>query len=185
MRNATWYFATNVRRPGVSPAGIASSASPRSPIGVPLVSWGLATSELESVRGVTYRWRGPLTDAEMVELVRAHGGRTAPGWWDRIRPHSLGWVTARVDDGALVGFVNVVWDGGDHAFLIDTKTHGAYQRRGVGTQVVRLAARQAKAAGCEWLHVDFEERLAPFYFEACGFRPTEAGLIHLPSLGDP
>ena len=40
----------------------------------------------------------------------------------------------------------------------------------------------AKAAGCEWLHVDFEPDLAPFYFDACGFRPTPAGLIHLASL---
>jgi hypothetical protein len=38
------------------------------------------------------------------------------------------------------------------------------------------------AAGCEWLHVDFETRLTPFYIEGCGFRPTPAGLIHLRSL---
>jgi hypothetical protein len=39
-------------------------------------------------------------------------------------------------------------------------------------------------AGCEWLHVDFDDatRLAGFYFDACGFRPTTAGLIHLPDL---
>jgi hypothetical protein len=40
----------------------------------------------------------------------------------------------------------------------------------------RRAARQAKAAGCEWLHVDFEPHLDTFYFDACGFRPTDAGL---------
>jgi ribosomal protein S18 acetylase RimI-like enzyme len=130
--------------------------------------------------GVTYRWRGSLTDGEMVDLVDAHGGRAAAGWWDRIRPHSLGWVTARVPDGTLVSFVNVAWDGGDHAFLLDTKTHGSYQHRGIGTRVVRLAAEHAKAAGCEWLHVDFDPGLETFYFDACGFRPTGAGLIHLP-----
>jgi ribosomal protein S18 acetylase RimI-like enzyme len=130
---------------------------------------------------VTYRWRGPLTDAELVELVDSYGGRSEVGWWDGIRPHSLGWVTARIE-GRLVGFVNVVTDGGDHAFLIDTKTHRAHRREGIGTSVVRLAARNAKDAGCEWLHVDFEPRLAPFYFDACGFRPTDAGLIRLPEL---
>lgn len=134
--------------------------------------------------GVTYSWRGLVTDAEIVDLVEAHGGTAAAGWWDRIRPHSLGWVTARVGDAALVGFVNVATDGGDHAFLVDTKTHGLYQRRGIGTRVVRFAARHAKAAGCEWLHVDFDRGLESFYFDACGFRPTVAGLIHLPSLGD-
>jgi GNAT superfamily N-acetyltransferase len=131
---------------------------------------------------VAFGWRGPLTDAEMVELVESHGGRVEAGWWDRIRPHSLGWVTARDRDGRLIGFVNVATDGGDHAFLIDTKTRGANQRAGIGTQTVRLAAQHAKSAGCEWLHVDFDPELAPFYFDACGFRPTDAGLIHLPSL---
>jgi ribosomal protein S18 acetylase RimI-like enzyme len=148
---------------------------------------GLDTTERQSeviLEGVTYRWRGQLTDAEMVDLVRAHGGRAVQGWWDRVRPYSLGWVTARGTDGAVIGFVNVAWDGGDHAFLLDTKTHSMSQHRGIGTRLVELAVRQAKAAGCEWLHVDFEPGLEPFYFDACGFRPTPAGLIHLRSLRD-
>jgi len=131
---------------------------------------------------ISYTWRGPVTDDEMVDLVRSHGGAAVAGWWDRIRPHSLGWVAARSDDGLLVGFVNVAWDGGDHAFLIDTKTRASHQHRGHGTALVRGAATHAKAAGCEWLHVDFEPELAPFYLDACAFRPTDAGLIHLPDL---
>ncbi|MEU5980119.1 GNAT family N-acetyltransferase [Streptomyces sp. NPDC047315] len=128
---------------------------------------------------ITCTWRAAITDEEMVDLVRSHGGRAEAGWWDRIREHSLGWVGARGEDGLLVGFVNVAWDGGDHAFLIDTKTRGTHQRRGIGTAVVRVAAERAKAAGCEWLHVDFDPELADFYFGSCGFRSTDAGLIHL------
>ena len=131
---------------------------------------------------MTYEWRGALTDAELVELTRAHGGVAAPGWWNRVRPHSLGWVTARPADGDLVGFVNVAWDGGDHAFLLDTKTRPDYQRRGIASAVVRLGAIHAKAAGCEWLHVDFDAAFAPFYLNSCGFRSTDAGLIHLRSM---
>jgi len=116
----------------------------------------------------------------MLTLVRAHGGWPEAGWWDQIRPYSLGWVTARLQGGGgLVGFVNVAWDGGDHAFLLDTKVAAEHQRQGIATALVGRAARHAKAAGCEWLHVDFEEHLAAFYFDACGFRPTTAGLIHL------
>jgi GNAT superfamily N-acetyltransferase len=128
---------------------------------------------------VSCEWRGDLSDGEMVELIESHGGRPVAGWWDQIRPHSLGWVTARAADGTLVGFVNVAWDGGDHAFLLDTKTRGSAQRQGIGTELVRVAAHEAAVAGCEWLHVDFEPHLAAFYFEACGFRATDAGLIHL------
>nr|WP_246096226.1 GNAT family N-acetyltransferase [Streptomyces botrytidirepellens] len=115
----------------------------------------------------------------MVDLVRSHGGKAVAGWWSRVKEHSLGWVGARDGDGALVGFVNVAWDGGAHAFLIDTKTRGSHQHRGTGTAVVRLAVNHARAAGCEWLHVDFEPGLRGFYVDACGFRPTDAGLIRL------
>ena len=132
--------------------------------------------------GVVLRWRGPLADAEMLDLVASHGGTPVPGWWDQIRPHSMGWVTARVGDEIVVGFVNVVSDGSDHAFLIDVKTRGAYQRKGIGVRVVKFAAQHAKAAGCEWLHVDFEPHLRAFYLDACGFQPTDAGLVRLPSL---
>jgi GNAT superfamily N-acetyltransferase len=128
---------------------------------------------------VVLAWRGPLEDSELVELVESHGGSPVAGWWDRIRPHSFGWVTARDADGTLVGFVNVVSDGCDHAFLLDTKTRGDVQRRGIGTRVVELAAERARATGHDWLHVDFEAPLGAFYFDACGFRPTEAGLIRL------
>jgi len=41
------------------------------------------------------------------------------------------------------------------------------------------AADGARSAGCEWLHVDFDHDLEGFYVEACGFRPTRAGLIKL------
>lgn len=94
-------------------------------------------------------------------------------------------MTARDGDGVLLGFANVAWDGGDHAFLIDTKTRASHQHRGIGTAVVRLAATHARAAGYEWLHVDFRPELRRFYYDACGFRPTEAGLIHLPSTSSP
>ena len=132
---------------------------------------------------VTYVWRDPISDDEMVDLVRSYGGTAVAGWWSRVRAHSLGWVGARDGDGLLVGFVNVAWDGGDHAFLLDPKTRGSHQRRGIATEVVRLAATHARAAGCEWLHVDFEPHLRAFYLDACGFRVTDAGLVHLPTSG--
>ena len=45
--------------------------------------------------------------------------------------------------------------------------------------MVTLCAREARAGGYEWLHVDFDERLGPFYLDACGFATTSAGLINL------
>jgi ribosomal protein S18 acetylase RimI-like enzyme len=90
---------------------------------------------------------------------------------------------AREAGSALIGFVNVAWDGGDHAFLLDATVRPDHRRSDIGAELVRIAARHAAKAGCEWLEVDFEEHLAPFYFDACGFRPTRAGLIRLRSDG--
>ena len=131
---------------------------------------------------ISYVRRGEISDAEVNELTASDGGQTEVGWWDSIRPHSLCWVTARLPDGRAVGFANVAWDGGDHAFLLDPKVHAGHQHRGIGTALVRMVTDRARVQGCEWLHVDFRDELAPFYFEACGFTPTAAGLIHLPGL---
>ena len=51
-------------------------------------------------------------------------------------------------------------------------------------RLVRRAAAHAREASCEWLHVDFDDALAPFYFGACGIQPTQAGLIHLPDTAE-
>ncbi|MDX2558916.1 GNAT family N-acetyltransferase [Streptomyces sp. TX20-6-3] len=80
--------------------------------------------------------------------------------------------------GRLVGYVNVVGDGGVHAFLLDTTVHPDERRQGLGVALVRAAAEAARQRGAHWLHVDFEPNLTAFH-ERCGFRPTAAGLMDL------
>ncbi|HEX4127081.1 MAG TPA: GNAT family N-acetyltransferase [Acidimicrobiales bacterium] len=99
-------------------------------------------------------------------------------WRTQVERHSLGWVCA-FDDDRLVGFVNVAWDDAVHAFVVDTVVETGSRRRGIGHGLVQVAERESRAAGCEWLHVDFEEDLRDFYFGSCGFSPTPAGLIAL------
>lgn len=69
-------------------------------------------------------------------------------------------------DGLLVGFVNVAWDGASHAFILDTVVARSHRSRGIDTELVAVAVREAKAAGCEWLHVDFELHLRRFHFDS-------------------
>ena len=136
---------------------------------------------------LTFVWRGICTDPEINRLhaeafATPLGRDEARNWTDLLDAHSLGWVVAR-DGDALVGFVNVIWDGGVHAFLQDTMVGSSSRGQGVGTSLVDVARDEARKAGCEWLHVDFDDDLGRFYFEACGFRPTSAGLIHLKATG--
>jgi ribosomal protein S18 acetylase RimI-like enzyme len=130
---------------------------------------------------VTYEWRGEFASRD-VEALHAEAFDHEPDdydWEKQVCQHSLGWVCARDEAGDLVGFVNVPWDGAGHAFILDTIVSPRVGRQGVGTRLVAIATDHARAAGCEWLHVDFEEHLESFYFGACGFTPTPAGVIDL------
>jgi len=131
----------------------------------------------------TYEWRGLFTNQEVNALhAEAFSTRLYSeaewNWVELVRQHSLGWVVARQGE-QLVGFVNVAWDGLVHAWLQDTMVAAAARGQGIGTRLVAHARDGAKAAGCEYLHVDFDDDLRPFYLDACGFAPVSAGLLSL------
>jgi GNAT superfamily N-acetyltransferase len=127
-----------------------------------------------------FEWRGAFTNAELNTLHAAGFGHPIrqDDWQGQVTRHSLGWVCAR-DGGELIGFVNVPWDGGIHAFVVDTLVSARARRQGVGTQMIAIAADMARASGCRWLHADFGQELDSFYFASCGFVPTNAGLMAL------
>lgn len=128
-------------------------------------------------------WRGAVDDRALETLHAAAFDRPVRehGWSGQLEAHSLGWVCADSTSGVLMGFANVAWDGGIHAFLIDVMVAPDARRTGIATAMVGLAADEARVAGCEWFHVDFEPHLRPLYLDACGFSATDAGLIDLRS----
>ena len=132
---------------------------------------------------VTYEWRGEVETGELNALhAEAFETRVFTddewNWLELLDRWSLGWVVAR-DGPQLAGFVNVLWDGLVHAWIQDTMVAAGARGAGVGRRLVEVATTGAREAGCEWLHVDFDDDLRAFYFEACGFRPTNGGLIAL------
>ena len=136
-----------------------------------------------SLHEVRIAWRGVFANTEVNELhAEAFMTRvfeeTEWDWQKLTDRHSLGWVTAR-DDDRLLGFVNVLWDGLVHAWIQDLMVAGAARRRGIGRALVEASRDGAREAGCEFLHVDFDDHLRHFYVAACGFEPTNAGLIDL------
>ena len=130
---------------------------------------------------VRYEWRARFANADVNALHAV--GFTHPvldtDWRSQVERHSLGWVCAFEAAARLIGFVNVAWDGGVHAFVVDTLVAPERRHAGVGRGLLEVAQRESRAAGCEWLHVDFEEELREFYVGACGFTSTPAGLIAL------
>ncbi|HEX8556559.1 MAG TPA: GNAT family N-acetyltransferase [Pyrinomonadaceae bacterium] len=126
---------------------------------------------------VVYRVGPPLRNDELNML-------SAAAWeehtWSDFQPvlnRSLAYVCA-YSGAILIGFVNLAWDGGEHAFVLDTLVHPEFRRRGIGRELVRRAVAEAGARGVKWVHVDFEPHLQGFY-DGCGFRSTAAGLIRL------
>src|SRR4051795_3724347 len=111
-----------------------SRARSSSPAGAPLYD----------ARMLEYTWRGPFDSDEVERLHAACFGRE-PSAWDwagQVGKHSLGWVCAR-DGGALVGWVNVAWDGAGHAFVLVTIVPETHRRRGIATQLVATATTGA------------------------------------------
>ena len=126
---------------------------------------------------IEYHISPPVTNDTLNTLFAAAWDNHQPADFTKVLAHSLLYICA-YDGERLVGFVNVAWDGGVHAFLLDTTVHRDRQRRGIGVELVRQAAEAARQQGIEWLHVDYEPHLEQFY-KQCGFQPTLAGLMNL------
>ena len=126
---------------------------------------------------ISYRTSPFVSTGDLNELFSVTREGHAPRNFDPVLRRSLTYVCARRNEW-LVGFVNVAWDGGGHAFLLDTTVRPELRLRGIGRELVRRAAAEARERGVEWLHVDFEPDLRPFY-DSCGFRATEAGQMRL------
>ncbi len=127
--------------------------------------------------GITYRINPPIQNRQLNDLLAAswHAHR-----WRDFQPvldRSLAFVCA-YQESELIGFVNLAWDGGTHAFILDTTVHPNFRRRGIGHRLVKEAVEVAEEHHVEWIHVDFEPHLRSFY-QACGFQSSEAGLLHL------
>jgi ribosomal protein S18 acetylase RimI-like enzyme len=133
------------------------------------------------VTNIDFRLSPPLSNETLNALFRVgwSSWQNAPDTsdWMSVLQHSLVYGCA-FDGQRLVGFVNVAWDGRDHAFILDMRVDPDYRRRGLGRELIARAARVARERGCGWLHVDYSADLEPSY-TACGFVPTSAGLIDL------
>lgn len=69
------------------------------------------------------RTHNGLISSEAINALRAAAWKHVGAQdWGLVLARGLGWVCA-VDDDHIIGFVNVAWDGGVHAFLLDTTVY--------------------------------------------------------------
>lgn len=127
---------------------------------------------------IEYRVNPPVSNAELDQLYAISWPNHHPPY--DFRPElerSLAFVGAYAGE-ELIGFVRLAWDGSVHTFLLEPTVRPDFRRRGIGRSLVERAVAVARERGMGWVHVDYEPHLREFY-RACGFLPTDAGLIRL------
>ena len=128
---------------------------------------------------VEYRRRPQLPNEQLGDLLEPETPLRDRQDYEQVLSRSLTWIGA-FDDGRLVGYANVAWDGGVHAFLLDPTVHPALRHRGIGTRLVKEAlAAVAEHPEIEWVHVDSSQELMDRFYFPAGFRPTAAGLVRV------
>jgi len=134
-----------------------------------------------SAADIEYRMAPPLTEEQLEPLFSEGFVESSARGYARVLEHSLTWVAA-FQEGKLVGFVNVAWDGRSHAFIQDAVVSEKARRRGVGIELVRRAIAAAREAGVRWVHADYEPHLDSFWAKA-GMLPTRARVAYLAGKG--
>ncbi len=107
--------------------------------------------------------------------------RESVGWDARVEKFKkkLGntyFCVACFKDDNLVGYLDVVSDGIDDAYIRDLVVHPDYQRRGIGLNLLNMVIKRAKSDGIKMVNVIFEPRLEKFYKRA-NFVIMSAGQI--------
>ena len=90
---------------------------------------------------IEYKIEPELSDRELNELFSSAWENYSERKFQSVLEKSLTYVSA-FDGSCLVGFVNVAWDGGIHGFILDTTVHPEFQHRGIGSELMKRAARR-------------------------------------------
>jgi len=78
--------------------------------------------------------------------------------------------------GKLVGYVGVVSDAVDDAYIRNLIVHPEHQGRGIGSELLSMALLRIKSDGIKMASLIFEPRLSGFY-QKRGFTIVAAGII--------
>ncbi len=134
---------------------------------------GLPSPDDPATGDVRYEWRATFSNHDVNALhaqAFAHPELDID-WRAQVERHSLGWVCATDASNGLASSASSTSPGtaGSTPSSSTPLVEQRLRRIGVGRGLLEVAERQSRAAGCEWLHVDFEEERRDFYLGSCGF----------------
>ena len=122
-------------------------------------------------RLIGYKTNDAISFEEILPLYEAVGWTnytTNPTMLKNALEHSLFLISARDEDGKLVGFLRAVGDGYSILYIQDIIVLPEYQRQGIGTQLLRQTLEHFKDVYQIILTTDSELKTIAFY-EANGF----------------
>jgi len=124
---------------------------------------------------VEFYQEGFVEDKEIESL------RASVGWDNIIPPHSelkehlFTYLTARIN-GELIGYIDVLSDGRVDAYIQDLIVHPKYQKRGIGSELLKRIIRYLQQKNIKRIQVIFDPELEGFY-KKFGFHILKAGII--------
>lgn len=123
---------------------------------------------------ITVREYTPFRTEEILPLYRSVGWTRYTKRPDMLKEavrHSLK-VLAAYDGDQLVGLIRAVGDGFSILYIQDLLVHPAYQRRGIGTRLLRAMLDQYQGVCQKVLLTDNTEQTNAFY-RAAGMLPAK------------
>ena len=120
---------------------------------------------------IGYKKNDTISFEEIFPLYEAVGWTnytSNPTMLQNALEHSLFLISARDEDGKLVGFLRAVGDGYSIIYIQDIIVLPEYQRQGIGTQLLRQTLEHFKEVYQMILTTDSELKTIAFY-ESNGF----------------
>ena len=120
---------------------------------------------------IGYKTNDAISFEEILPLYEAVGWSnytSNPTMLKNALEHSLFLISARDEDGKLVGFLRAVGDGYSILYIQDIIVLPEYQRQGIGTQLLRQTLEYFKEVYQMILTTDSELKTLAFY-ESNGF----------------
>jgi len=120
---------------------------------------------------------GCVTAAEIAVLRESVGWNPMTYEYEKALENSTLYISC-YDNHKFVGFINVVSNLSTDAYIQDVMVLPAYQKQGIGSQLVDRTISKLRTMGIQNVSVIFEKSLSSFY-NNFGFVMQESGRLKL------